>query len=160
MPRGRPRNTFLSDPDRYLLALAYVFREMGVSRRGSIEMAVACLEGVVTGRNPKPGWGRGMGMLVVNYQLRDRPHDLDGIANGARWLRRKMEAGVADAANHRWLAAMSGAWLIALHHGSARLIRDLAGMVREAEYAESVLVPVATGQAARLGEKQPKKVRN
>ena len=42
MKPGRPRNTFLNDPDRYLLALAHAFREMGTSRRGAIEIAVAC----------------------------------------------------------------------------------------------------------------------
>ena len=35
MKRGRKHKTFLNDPDRYVLALAHMYREMGASRRGA-----------------------------------------------------------------------------------------------------------------------------
>ncbi len=140
MPRGRPRNTFLSDPDRYVLAAAHMFREMGASRRGAIEIAVACIEGVVVGPNTKLGWGRGIKMLDASYELRQRGDSYD-IADRARWLRRKMKEAAKDEAAVRWLAAMSGAWHIALNHGSEKIILDLAGLANEVEYARRVLVP-------------------
>jgi hypothetical protein len=151
MKSGRPKLEFRHDPDRYLLALAAVFRELGASRRGSIEIAVACLEGVVVGRNAKPGWGRGIGVLEVRYELWRRRDDAgDGIADRARWLRRKMKDGDSDEASRRWLAAMSGAWLIALHAGPVRIIRDLAQAVGEVAYAERMLVPIAMGRPPLL----------
>jgi hypothetical protein len=158
--RGRPRNTFLTDPDRYVLALASVFREMGTSRRGAIEIAVAALEGFPSAINSKPGWGRGLGLLDVHYELRDQPDDPDAIANRARWLRRKIKDGVNDEASRRWLAAMSGAWLIAPRRGPPRIIIDLASSVGEAEYANAVLIPVANGGGAQWqSKKMRKKVR-
>jgi hypothetical protein len=158
--RGRPRNTFLTDPDRYVLALASVFREMGTSRRGAIEIAVAALEGFPSAINPKPGWGRGLGLLDVHYELPDQPDDPDAIANRARWLRRKIKDGVNDDASLRWLAAMSAAWLIALRRGPPRIILNLATSIGEAEFAQAVLIPIATGGGAqRLPRKTRKKVR-
>lgn len=129
MPRGRPPNSFITDPDRYLLALAYVFRELEASRRGAVEIAVACLEGSVIGLNRRPGWGRGLGMIEVEYELRGHVGGSKAIADRARHLRRKMGA-IKSEASLRWLAAMSGAWLIAaLWRGPERLIIDLAGAV-------------------------------
>jgi hypothetical protein len=144
--RGRHRNSFLNDPDRYPLALACVFRELGASRRGAVEIAVACTEGRVIGANQRPGRGHGLTMLDLAYELPGHTVNADGIADRARWLRRKMKSGIGDAANRRWLAAMSSAWLIALNRGPERLIRDLAATGGESEYAEKVLVPAATGK--------------
>jgi hypothetical protein len=124
MKRGRPRNKFATDPDRYVLALAHVFRELGASRRGSIEIAAACLEGDVIGPNRKPGWGRGLGMIVVEYELPGHVGGSKAIADRARHLRRKMKNTIKNEASLRWLAAMSGAWLIALWRGPERLIID------------------------------------
>jgi hypothetical protein len=126
MPGGRPRNTFLSDPDRYLMALAYVFREMGASRRGAIEIAVACTEGRVIGLNRRPGRGHGLTMLDLAYEVPGHTANTDGIADRARWLRRKMEKAICDKASGPWLAAMSAAWSIALRRGPVRLIFELA----------------------------------
>ena len=152
MKRGRPRNTFLSDPDRYPLALAHVFREMGVSRRGSIEIAVACMEGMVVGPNRRQRWhrSRGLNMLDVAYELPGRGGNAGNIADRARWLRRKMKAVIEDRdeASRRWLAAMSAAWWIALYHGPEHLILELAEAAGELDYAREVLVPLARGQAA------------
>jgi hypothetical protein len=152
--RGRPRNTFLSDPDRYPLALAHVYREMGASRRGAIEIAVAGMEGRVVGPNQWPGYGRGLSMLEFDYELPGHTYNADGIADRARGLRRKMKAAAKDEASVRWLAAMSAAWWIALQRGPERAILEMAESVNEADYARDVLLPVASGQAVR---RRPKK---
>jgi hypothetical protein len=153
--RGRPRNTFLSDPDRYPLALAHVFREMGTSRRGAVEIAVACTEGVVVGPN-RPGRGHGRTMLELAYELPGHTVNADGIADRARWLRRKMRAVVRDKdeASLRWLATMSAAWWIALQRGPEHIILKLAESVGEADYAQDVLLPVAGGKAVRRRAKK------
>ena len=62
--RGRPRIEFLQDPDRYLLAVAAIFPDLGTSRRGAIEIAVAAIEGYVVGPNQRPGWGTRLELLV------------------------------------------------------------------------------------------------
>jgi hypothetical protein len=155
--RGRPRNVFLSDPDRYVLALASVFRELGASRRGAVEIAVACTEGRVVGLNRRPGRGHGLSMLELTYEL---PHtvNVNGITDRARELRRKMKAAIKDEdpASKRWLAAISGAWWIALQRGPVRLLLELAESVGELDYAHDVLLPVAGGLEARC---RPKKAR-
>ena len=158
MKRGRPRNTFLTDPDRYVLALAHVFRELGASRRGSIEIAVACTEGWVIGLNTKPGRGHGLTMLDLVYEL-PKTVNANGIADRARWLRRKMKAVIKDedAASLRWLAAMSGAWWIALQRGPVRLLLKLAESVGEIDYARDVLLRVAGGKEIRRRPKKAQK---
>ncbi len=156
MKRGRHRNTFLSDPDRYPLALAHMYREMGVSRRGSIEIAVACTEGRVIGAN-QPSQrirSRGLGMLDIAYELPGHLANANGIADRARGLRRKMKNAIRDEASVRWLATMSAAWWIALYRGPAHLILELAESAGEIDYARDVLLPVAGGRAVR---RRPKK---
>ena len=65
--RGRPRIEFLQDPDRYLLAVAAIFPDLGTSRKGAIEIAVAAIEGYAVGPNCRPGWGRGLNLLYEEY---------------------------------------------------------------------------------------------
>ena len=65
----RPPIKFLQDPDRYLLAVAAAFPDLGTSRRGAVEIAVAAIEGYAVGPNRRPGWGRGLNLL-----LRRVPH--------------------------------------------------------------------------------------
>ena len=105
----------------------------------------------MVGLNQRSGWGRGLAMLDLAYELPGHTINADGIADRARWLRRKMKAVIEemDEADRRWLATMSWAWWIALHRGPERLILELAEKVGELDYAHDVLVPVATGQAAR-----------
>lgn len=148
MKRGRPRNTFLADPDRYPLALAHTFREMGASRRGAIEIAVCCTEGWLVGPNQRPGWGRGLGMLDVTYKL-PRTVSANGIADRSRWLRRKMKQAIKDESAARWLTVMSAAWWLAIYRGPARLILELAEGVGELDYAHDILLPVAGGGEVR-----------
>jgi hypothetical protein len=156
MKRGRPRNTFLGDPDRYPLALASVFREMGTSRRGAVEIAIACTEGRVIGLNQRPGRGHGLTMLDFAYELPGHTVNADGIADRARGLRRKMKAVIEDKdeAGRRWLATMSWAWWIALRRGPVQFILELARSVGELDYAHDVLLPVAGG---RVVQRRPKK---
>jgi hypothetical protein len=90
--RGRPRIEFLQDPDRYLLAVAAAFPDLGTSRKGAIEIAVAAIEGYVVGPNRKPGWGRGLGMLYDEYAMRPGGRAAT-IGNRERELRRKNETG-------------------------------------------------------------------
>lgn len=156
MKHGRRRKTFLSDPDRYPLALAHMYREMGASRRGSIEIAVASTEGCVIGVNQQSRRirSRGLGMLDYTYELPGHTFNVDGIADRARGLRRKMKNAIRDEASLRWLAAMSAAWWVAIHRGPEHRILDLAGSVGEHDYATDVLVPVASGKEVR---RHPKK---
>jgi hypothetical protein len=157
MKRGRPRIKFATDPDRYVLALAHVFREMGASRRGAIEIAVACMEGCVIGPNQWPGRGHGLTMLDLSYELPGHTFNANGIADRARWLRRKMKTVVKDEndASGRWLAVMSAAWWIALYRGPEHLILQLAESVGELAYAHDVLLPVASGRAVQRRKKVP-----
>jgi hypothetical protein len=156
MKRGRRRKTFLSDPDRYPLALAHVFREMGMSRRSSIEIAVACTEGRVIGPNLRPRRSHGLTMVEFAFELPGHTVNADGIADRARWLRRKMKAVIKDKdeANLRWLATMSMAWWIAIYRRPEHFNLELAESVGELDYAHDVLLPVRWGKAVRRRAKK------
>ena len=144
--RGRPHLGFLQDPDRFLLAIAAVFRDLGTSRKGAIEIAVAAIEGYVVGPNLKPGWGRGLGLLYDHYVMRPVPGRAASIGNRERELRRKLKRALEDPACGRWLAAMSQATLLALRvvvpaRGTAgELIMELADAVGEQTFATDVLL--------------------
>jgi hypothetical protein len=144
--RGRPHLDFLQDPDRFLLAIAAVFRDLGTSRKGAIEIAVAAIEGHVVGPNLKPGWGRGLGLLYDHYVMRPAPGRAASIDNRERELRRKLKRALKDPACVRWLGAMAQATLLALRvvvpaRGTAgELIMELAAAAGERTFATDVLL--------------------
>ena len=135
----------MQDPDRYLLAVAAAFPDLGTSRKGAIEIAIAAIEGYVVGPNRKPGWGRGLGMLYDEYAMRPGRRAAT-IGNRERELRRKMKRAANDPVAARWLATMSMGVLLALWHVAPRggnvgeLIRELAARVGEQAFAENVLI--------------------
>jgi hypothetical protein len=139
--RGRPKKAFRSDPDRFVLAVATALGEMGCSRRGALEIAVACVLGVPVGVNSKPGWGRGINLLDIEYEMRRGAATISGRAER---LRRKIKTALGDPAAQRWLAAMSTALLIALEAppGAERLVLELAHEVGELRFAIHRLLPL------------------
>jgi hypothetical protein len=141
-PRGRPAKTFRDDPDRYVLAVATAFGSMGTSRRGALEIAVACVQGIPVEPNFKPGWGRGINLLDVKYEMRGATAAT--ISGRAERMRRKIKAALNDPEAARWLTAMSTAWLIALEGPprAERLVLELADKVGEREFATTVLLPL------------------
>ena len=144
--RGRPPIPFQQDRDRYLLAVAAAFPDLGTSRKGAVEIAVAAVEGWVIGRNRKPR-GRGLNMLADLYALRS-PSRAASIDNRQRELRRKLKRCVTEPIAGRWLAAISQALLLALGHTVLRdrsknigeLIVELAASVGEEAFAQTVLL--------------------
>jgi hypothetical protein len=144
--RGRPHLSFLQDPDRFLLAIATAFPDLGTSRKGAIEITVAAIEGCVVGPNLKPGWGRGLNLLYDQYAMRPAPGRAASIGNRERELRRKLKRVLKDPAAARWLAAMSQATLLALRvvvpaRGTAgELIMELADAVGDQTFATDVLL--------------------
>lgn len=156
--RGRPRGAFLQDPDRYLLAVATVFRELGTSCSGAIEIAVAAIEGHVVGDNLKPGWGHGLNLLYAEFAMRPRRGAASTIDSRARELRRKMKRAVKDPAAARWLAAMSEAVLLALWaHAPSQAsgmtagaaILELGAIVGKSEFAHEVLLALWRSESMR-----------
>ena len=132
-----------------------MFRDLGTSRKGAIEIAVAAIEGYVVGPNLKPGWGRGLGLLYDHYVMRPVPGRAASIGNRERELRRKLKRALEDPACGRWLGAMSQATLLALRvvvpaRGTAgALIMELADAVGEQTFATDVLLRAAEHAADR-----------
>jgi hypothetical protein len=157
--RGRPRLGFLQDPDRFLLAIAIAFPDLGTSRKGAIEITIAAIEGYAIGPNLKPGWGRGLNLLYDQYAMRPVPGRAASIGNRERELRRKLKRALKDPAAVRWLAAMSEATLLALRvvvpaHGTAgELIMELADTVGERTFAHDVLLELWRLQSLRQIER-------
>jgi hypothetical protein len=145
--RGRPKKKFRDDPDRFVLAVATAFAAMGTSRRGALEIAVACVQGRPVGPNLKPGWGRGINLLDAKYQLR-RPATAATIAGRAEGLRQKIKMVLHDPDAVRWLAAMSAAVQIALEvppsvaPQAERLVLELTREVGELRFAIYRLLPL------------------
>jgi hypothetical protein len=139
--RGRHKLAFRTDPDRFVLALAIVFREFGASRRGAVEIAVAYLSGKPVAIR-KPDWGRGLGMLPIAYELPGYSGP-NAIANRARHLRRKVREALADPEDLRWLAIASRAWHCALGRGAPLKIQHWAALIGEQAFARQVWLPLA-----------------
>jgi hypothetical protein len=152
--RGRPRIEFLQDPDRYLLAVAAIFPDLGTSRKGAVEIAVAAIEGYAVGPNRRPGWGRGLNLLYEEYRM--RPGRAATIDNRQRELRRKMKRVAADPVAARWLAAMSQGLLLALwahvpgdHKNVGDLITELAASVGDEAFATEILLEIWRNEGQR-----------
>jgi hypothetical protein len=154
--RGRPRIEFLRDPDRYLLAIAAGFPDLGTSRRGAVELAVAAVEGYAIGPNRRPGWGRGLNLLYDEYAMRPAAGAAATIPNRSRELRRKMKRAAADPMAARWLTAMSEGLLLALgvhvpadRQNAGDLILELAAMVGDVPFATAVLLEIWRNEGQR-----------
>jgi hypothetical protein len=152
--RGRPPiENFLQDPDRYLLAVAAAFPDLGTTRRGAVEIAVAAIEGYPVGPNLKPGWGRGLGLLYEEFTMRREPGMAATIPNRARELRRKMKRAAKDPVAARWIAVMSQAAALALWAAvpppggktAGELIIELARLVGEEAFATQTLIEIWRG---------------
>jgi hypothetical protein len=151
---GRPRIEFLQDPDRYLLAVAAAFPDLGTSRRGAIEITVAAIEGYAVGPNRRPGWGRGLNLLYEEYRM--RRGGAATISNRSRELRRKMKRAAGDPVAARWLAAMSQGLLLALwahapgdDKNVGDLITELAASVGDEAFAREVLLVIWRNEGQR-----------
>jgi hypothetical protein len=167
-PRGRPRKPLAEDPDRRILALALVFREWGVTRKGAVQIAVALIEGRPVALNPKAHnrrrqlikalvsgnpatrGGRGLDLLDWKFELRARPGAAATIEGRARTLSQKMRKAIEDQDAGRLLAALSLAWEAALDRGSADQILEFADRAGEREFALAVLIPLSRGERAEL----------
>ena len=152
--RGRPPiKNILHDPDRYLMAVAAAFPDLGTSRRGAVEIAVAAIEGYPVGPNLKPGWGRGLGLLYEEYTMRRKPGMAATIPNRARELRRKLKRAAIDPVATRWMAVMSQATALALWatvpplrgKTAGELIIELARGVNEEAFAAQTLIEIWRG---------------
>ncbi len=123
MKRGRPKQTLVGDPDRYLMALALSFKALGMSMRGGCEAAIATTEGLPVGDNPRHhgrAWhgGRGLGLLDWRYRMKPRPGAAATIEGRARGIRRKLKVALREAGTARWLYQMSNLWLFAMQRAT------------------------------------------
>jgi hypothetical protein len=137
-----------------VLAVAAAFPDLGTSRRGAIEIAVAAIEGYPVGPNLKPGWGRGLGLLYEEYAMRHKPGMAATIPNRARELRRKLKRAAKDPVAARWMAVMSQATALALwavappsrsKKTAGELIIELARMIGEEAFATQTLIEIWRG---------------
>jgi hypothetical protein len=143
-PRGRPRKSFKTDPDRFPAALADCLTALGVSERVALDLAVA----IYTGSEvimPDAGG--------ISLKIRPRPGAPAAIKTKAEWLRQKRRQpdwnGPEAAA---WRKAMAMAWTLAIRGARGRgatietMIRALARQAGESAHAEAILIPAFQGK--------------
>lgn len=158
--RGRPPKAYLIDPDRHVMALAVMFQTQGCSRRGAVEIAVCSMEGLPTRPSQKPGWGRGINLLDVEFELKRRPGAAATVAGRARTIRQKMKKWVrADREGAtRWLTTMAQAWAVAIDLSlpgrppadELERLATIAETAGEAEFCRNVLVPLANRRGVEI----------
>lgn len=144
-PRGRPSLPLLSDPDRYIVALAMAKQAAGMTAHRAALFAVMW----EIGRDvPPPRPRRGdrklpEGTVLISREKRTAPGLAATFEGRARTIRRKMNTGRV-AAEVTWLVAMSSAFLVTLgpKPSVARyLVPALLSPIGEIAFAESVLLP-------------------
>lgn len=157
--RGRPPKPFLEDPDRHIMALATAYQCWGCSRKGAIEYAVAVTEGIPTGPNPKPGWGRGIAMADAIYEMKHRPGAAYSVTGRGRTVRQKLLRWLRadrDGASG-WLGRTALLWAIAIDCSMVnppdpaeieRLIA-LAAADNESDFCRDVLIPLARREGVK-----------
>lgn len=139
----------------YLLAVAAIFPDLGTSRRGAVEIAIAAIEGYAIGPNRQPGWGRGLNLLYHEYAMRPDSR-ATSIDSRQRELRRKMKKAAGDPVAARWLAAMSQGLLLALwvhvpgdRRNVGEMITELAAKVGDEAFANDVLLGIWRNEGQR-----------
>ena len=94
--KGQPRTAFRSGPDRIAIAFATVLRELGATKKGATEIAVAVMHGRPVALKQSQRHGRGLTMLDMDYELIRGHGATTSIPVGAKRLRRKIKRAIGD----------------------------------------------------------------